>query len=72
MNRKLFAVLFIIFPITTIFGQTTKSTDDVRQIWFGYFNQARLSDRWGLWGDCHLRTKEDFTDNLSQLIIRRV
>jgi hypothetical protein len=70
MNRNLFAVLFIIFPFTNIISQTKKSTDDVKQIWFGYFNQARLSDRWGIWGDFHLRTKEDFTDNLSQLIIR--
>ena len=70
MNRNLFAVLFIIFPFTNIISQTKKGTDDVKQIWFGYFNQARLSDRWGIWGDFHLRTKEDFTDNLSQLIIR--
>lgn len=70
MNRNLLAVLFIIFPFTNIFGQTKKSTDDVKQIWFGYFNQARLSNRWGLWADFHLRTKEDFTDNFSQLIVR--
>ncbi len=36
----------------------------------GYFNQTRFTDKWGIWADLHLRTKEDFTDNFSQAIVR--
>lgn len=70
MNKSVFAGLFIIFPFASLFAQATKSTTDEQQIWFGYLNQTRLSDKWGLWADFHLRTKEGFTNNLSQIIIR--
>ena len=33
-------------------------------------NQTRFSDKWGLWADAHLRTKEDFATNFSQGIVR--
>src|SRR4249920_2987870 len=52
------------------FGQATKSTEQVQQLWFGFFNQTRISNKWGTWTDLHLRTKEDFTNNFSQAIIR--
>lgn len=39
-------------------------------MWAGYFNQTRFSDKWGLWADAHLRTKEDFVNNLSQALLR--
>lgn len=48
----------------------TKITVENRQIWTGYFNQTRLSNKWGLWADVHLRTKEDFTTNFSQAVFR--
>lgn len=47
-----------------------KSTETEEQLWFAYLNQTRLSKHWGLWADVHLRTKEDFATNFSQLIIR--
>jgi hypothetical protein len=36
----------------------------------GYFNQTRFNDRWGMWADLHLRTKDDFVHDLSTGIIR--
>lgn len=51
-------------------AQSTKSTEEVNQLWFAYFNQTRLSNKWGIWTDLHLRTKEDFVNNFSQSIIR--
>jgi hypothetical protein len=51
-----------------VFSQ--KQTTHVQQIWLAYFNQTRFSDKWGLWADFHLRTKEDFTDDLSSGIAR--
>ncbi|XVJ68018.1 MAG: DUF2490 domain-containing protein [Lacibacter sp.] len=62
-------MLLLMFPWFA-FSQTSKSTDEEQQIWLGYFNQTRFSKRWGLWTDMHLRTKEEFTTNFSQLIIR--
>ena len=47
-----------------------KQTTHLNQIWFAYFNQTRFSDRWGLWVDLQLRTKEDFVEDLSQGIAR--
>jgi hypothetical protein len=36
----------------------------------GYLNQTRLTDKWGIWADVHLRTKEEFFTNFSQAIFR--
>ena len=51
-------------------AQTTKSTENIQQLWFGYFNQTRLTKNWGLWSDLQLRTKKDFVNDFSQGIIR--
>jgi len=48
----------------------TKQTESVQQVWLGYNNQTRFSNKWGVWFDAHLRTKEDFFSNFSQSIIR--
>ena len=53
-----------------LYAQTTKSTEHPEQIWLGYFNQSRFSSKWGMWTDLQLRTKDGFTDNFSQAIIR--
>jgi len=47
-----------------------KQTQRQQQVWLGYFNQTRFSNKWGAWLDVQLRTKEDFTNHLSQLLIR--
>jgi hypothetical protein len=70
MNRKLLTLVFFSLSVSAIFGQASKQTADVQQIWLGYFNQTRLSDKFGVWADLHLRTKENFTDNFSQSIAR--
>lgn len=48
----------------------TKQTSQVGQTWVGYFNQTRLSDKWGFWAEAQLRTKEDYFSGLSQSIVR--
>jgi hypothetical protein len=47
-----------------------KQTTHVQQVWFGYVNQIRFSEHWGTWLDLHLRTKEDFVNDLSTGIVR--
>jgi hypothetical protein len=68
--NKIVTLVFLTLSVNAVFSQSTKSTTDVQQIWLGNFNQARLSDKWGVWGDFHLRTKENFTDKFSQSIAR--
>lgn len=68
MKKTILLLLFIVAAFFT--HAQTKTTTNVRQVWFGYFNQSRLSNKWGVWTDLHLRTKEDFTNDVSQSIAR--
>ena len=51
-------------------GFSQKQITYTEQVWLGYYNQTRFSNKWGLWVDVHLRTKEDFFTNFSQAIGR--
>jgi hypothetical protein len=51
-------------------AQTTKTRLNEQQIWLGYFNQTRVTNKFGFWGDFHIRTKENFVDNFYQSIVR--
>lgn len=65
----LFVALCMAFhaqPQTTPVKQTTHE----EQLWLGYFNQTRISNRWGFWLDIHLRTTEHFATKFSKAIIR--
>lgn len=56
--------------LITFAGFSQKQTTHLEQVWLGYFNQTRFSNKWGLWTDVQLRTKEDFFTNFSQAIGR--
>src|SRR5690348_5830700 len=64
-------IAWILFLVTVngAFAQQ-KQTTHIQQVWLGYVSQTRLSDRWGLWLDLHLRSKEDFVNDLSTSIVR--
>lgn len=68
--KKLFLLFFVLVSTFAVNAQTTKNVTDVQQLWFAYLNQTRFSDRWGAWTDLHLRTQADFTNKLSQSIVR--
>lgn len=70
MNRIIFTCVLLLISLLKGFTQTIKSTEKVNQVWLGYMNQTRLSNKWGLWTDLHLRTKEKFVNNFSQSIMR--
>jgi hypothetical protein len=61
-----------VFLASVFFGnaQTSKATEHINQVWLGYYNQTRISNKWGIWTDVNLRTKENFTDNFSVTIMR--
>lgn len=66
--RNLLLLLFV-FSSCIVYAQE-KQTQNINQVWLGYFNQTRFSNKWGMWADLHLRTKEDFFTDLSQAIVR--
>lgn len=68
---KLFSFFFSLFFILSVTAQTTKTTEHYTRTWAGYFNQTRFSDKWGIWADVQLRTKDDFGgDGMAQLLTR--
>ena len=62
--------LFFLLAVTAQSSMAQKKSNSVRQVWFSYNNQTRLSNKWGLWGDFQLRTKEDFFEDFSTGIVR--
>ena len=67
---KQLAWIWILMFVCTSKMNAQKQTTHVQQTWVAYLNQTRFSDRWGLWADFHLRTKEDFFTDLSTGIAR--
>lgn len=47
-----------------------KQATSENQVWLSYNNQTRVSNKWGIWGDFHLRTKENYIDKFSTGIAR--
>ena len=64
MKRFYIAGSLLFFNVYFLHAQQTKQTEHINRLWFAYFNQIRFSDKWGMWADLHLRTKENFVDNL--------
>jgi hypothetical protein len=67
-QRSVLLALFIL-ATTALFAQT-KTIIPYTQFWTSYNNQTRLTNKIGLWGDFHLRTKDHFFDDLSSTIAR--
>lgn len=67
MKLRLLLLMFL-GSTQLLSGQKTVSTEE--QAWFAFLNQTRLSNKWGIWFDAHLRLKDDFIGDLSQGIVR--
>ena len=67
---KSILLLTVFFLLTTGLFAQIKETEHVQQTWLAYANQTRFSNKFGMWADFHLRTKEDFVKDLSQSIVR--
>ena len=48
----------------------TKRTTSVHQVWTGYFNQTRITNRWSIWFNTQYRTKDGFTNGISLFTLR--
>jgi len=64
--------LLVVFFQTVLYGhsQLTKNITNSNQVWLGYVNQTRFADKWGFVAEAHIRTKEEFVNNLSQSVAR--
>ena len=63
----------IVFVIICFIANTAiaqKRVNTYEQTWVGYIHQLRLSDKWGVTADVHLRSKDNFLDSLSTGVIR--
>lgn len=67
MKKLLLASLLLL--AVELPAQTTKTVVNQQQAWFGYLNQTRFSDQWGLWAELHLR-RTDFLDRWNQHLVR--
>ena len=65
--KFIYTILLLQFSLLSL---AQKETVTENQLWVGYFNQSRFSDKWGVWADGHIRTKEAFVKDLSQAIAR--
>lgn len=69
LRKYIFVCTLICVGFTGLQAQV-KQTEDVQQVWLGYFNQTRFTNKLGVWTDLHLRTKDDFLNKFSQSIVR--
>lgn len=54
----------------SLLAQNARQTTDESQMWAGFFNQTRFSNKWGVWGDFHFRTTEHFFKEPSKVLVR--
>jgi hypothetical protein len=66
---RLLALSFLLM-IFFVSNAQVKNIVTNEQLWFGYFNQTRLTDRSGIWLDPQLRLTENFVDRASISILR--
>jgi hypothetical protein len=70
MKKSLLALGAAFLALSALGQPPAKETVHVGQVWLAYFNQARLSQRWGIWTDFHLRTRTQMVGGLNLGIAR--
>jgi hypothetical protein len=71
MNRLLLTLFLFAISIVNCVAQSTGKTINHRdQVWLGYFNQTRLTNKFGFWVDIHYRQTDNFIDRPFQFIFR--
>ncbi|WP_439559266.1 DUF2490 domain-containing protein [Dyadobacter sp.] len=66
MIKRFLPALILLLSIT---ATAQKQVNTHSGVWLGYFNQSRLTDKWGIWLDLHAR-RTDFLDRWATQIIR--
>jgi Protein of unknown function (DUF2490) len=64
----------VLFLITILFSpillSQTKQTETFRQTWMEIFSQNRFSNKWGLWTEVQVSTRDNFTNKFNQSVAR--
>ena len=63
-------ITLLVLSLLPCCAMAQKTVDTDEQTWFGAFSQIRLSNRWGLWFDAHLRLRDQYVNTLGQAIVR--
>ena len=72
MKRYFYLSLLLTTIVSVqVFGQSAQKDIHVReQLWFGYFNQTRFTNKWGMWFDVHYRMTDNFAERPFQFLVR--
>ena len=75
MKRRAFFLIAIVAlffaDISHCHSQATeKSIHSREQLWLGYFNQTRLTNKFGFWFDIHYRQTDNFIERPFQFLVR--
>lgn len=72
IRSRITFLLFALFINTSLcFSQTIeKHVHEREQLWFGYFNQTRLTNKFGVLFDIHYRQTDNFIDRPFQFVVR--
>ncbi|MGZ5246997.1 MAG: DUF2490 domain-containing protein [Flavitalea sp.] len=65
---KYFLTILFLFLGAASFAQKQYTYND--QVWLSYFNQSRVNDKWSLWFDASIRTRNQLVHQFSQGIVR--
>lgn len=70
MSRIVY-IFVLFFSVQFCFAQAPEKHILKReQLWFGYFNQTRITNKFGFWIDVHYRQTENFINRPFQFLIR--
>jgi hypothetical protein len=70
MKNNILLIVFLLSSSSLIFSQSTRQTVEEEQLWLGYFNQTRVSDKWGFWAEAQYRGTEHFIQEPSKGLVR--
>jgi hypothetical protein len=69
--RKNLPVSFLVLSTLVTYAQVPAKDIHAReQLWVGYFNQTRITNKFGLWLDVHYRRTDNFVDRPFQVLVR--
>jgi hypothetical protein len=67
---KILVSILVLLAISLTTSAQTKTTTSREQLWLAYFNQTRVTDKFGFWLDVQQRQTGDFVDRPFQLLLR--
>jgi hypothetical protein len=68
--RSLFFCTFLFCSLPGYAQAPEKEIHSREQLWLGYFNQTRLTNKFGFWVDVHYRQTDDFIGRPFQFLFR--